>query len=517
MSSQKELTPKNSQLSNNQDPASLLGALFAISSKEGPESIAEELARQMVAFSEADYCCVLYGAPGEHQLTQLGLFPPDADFPHKDVDFLDLPLIAEAHQEAAQRYLTADSSGLSPQGAEFFAQNAIRSLYCLPLCSHDRSIGMVLLFCRTELSQFSQDLLDTLSSFSNHAGIIIDQAILIKKANQRAHQLEGLRRASLTVTSSLELNDVFKAVLENAMNLSPDAMDAHMFLYEDDRLVFAKALWADGTTETEYIEPRQDGLTYRIARGGEMVVVENVLDHELFPNPAQWGDEDWSGAIIGIPLKIGAQVVGVMNIAYQIPRIFESDELSTLGLLADQAAIAIDNARLHRLVRQQSLTDPLTGAYNRRAFNKHLNDLLEYAAEHNGTFTMMMVDLNHFKQVNDTYGHSAGDDALIKVTESLESVIRGRDFLARYGGDEFAILLPETDLKTAQKIGERLEIALYEKVVTVEGNTPLNLSLTVGIAEYPTHGLTFDEIVSYADNAMYTNKGRKALSNSTER
>jgi diguanylate cyclase (GGDEF)-like protein len=130
---------------------------------------------------------------------------------------------------------------------------------------------------------------------------------------------------------------------------------------------------------------------------------------------------------------------------------------------------------------------------------------------------MMMVDLNHFKQVNDTYGHSAGDDALIKVTESLESVIRGRDFLARYGGDEFAILLPETDLKTAQKIGERLEIALYEKVVTVEGNTPLNLSLTVGIAEYPTHGLTFDEIVSYADNAMYTNKGRKALSNSTER
>jgi diguanylate cyclase (GGDEF)-like protein len=486
-----------------------LNALFAISSQEGPRQIANELSRQMVALTGCEYCCIHYGAPGDSNLINIGYYPPVPDFPELKIDFLDLPLIAEAHKKAERLFLSPDTKKLSPQAAEFLAVNEIQVLIGTPLCAHDRTIGIVLLFSRSPQPEPTPEMAETLSALINHAGLIIDQAILLEKASFRAQQLEGLRRASLTVTSSLELNEVFMAVLESAMSLSRDAMDAHIFLYEKDKLVFAEALWADGSSEKKFIEPRQNGLTYRVARSGEPVVVSNVRDHELFPDPGKWGDDEWSGAIIGLPLKIGEDVVGVMNIAYQKSRNFESDELYLLGLLADQAAIAIDNARLHRIVREQSLTDPLTGISNRRAFDKHLNDLLEYAAETGGKFTMMMIDLNNFKQVNDTYGHTVGDGVLVRAALSLQSVIRGKDFLARYGGDEFAILLPETDQPTAMQVHDRLATALNEKVFLDDQQTPISLSLTVGIAEYPTHGQDFDSIVSYADDQLYRLKGRR--------
>ncbi len=160
----------------------------------------------------------------------------------------------------------------------------------------------------------------------------------------RAEQLELLQQASLKLTSNLDLNAVLNAILEQAMQLVT-ADDSHIFLYEDDVLSFGAVRWADSQRDGQFAELRQNGLTYSVARSGKSIVVFDMSDHPLY--------EDWplEGAIIGLPLKMGDQVVGVMNVALDNPYEFTQEELRILELLADQAATGIANARLHEQVQ----------------------------------------------------------------------------------------------------------------------------------------------------------------------
>ncbi len=162
---------------------------------------------------------------------------------------------------------------------------------------------------------------------------------------KRVTQLESLRQASLSLTSSLDLEAVLDAILKSTLDLLPKAQVAHIFLYHPDgreQLTFGAALWPDGHRGRPVAQPRPDGLTYTVARSGEPIIVPNMRSHPLFAG----APKEWSGSIAGLPLKIGARVVGVMNIASAHIGVFSEDDLSVLLLLSDQAAIAIENARL---------------------------------------------------------------------------------------------------------------------------------------------------------------------------
>jgi signal transduction histidine kinase/putative methionine-R-sulfoxide reductase with GAF domain len=169
---------------------------------------------------------------------------------------------------------------------------------------------------------------------------------VFENEGKRVNELEVLRKASLSLTASLELEEVFNAILRSTLTLLPSANNSHIFLCLEDfreTLKFGAALWADGRKGEPFAIPRSDGLTATVAKRGEMLVVPDMRKHSLFQNTP----EDWKGAIVGIPLKIGQRVVGVMNISYLTPREFSDSELRLLGLLGDQAAIAIENARLY--------------------------------------------------------------------------------------------------------------------------------------------------------------------------
>ncbi len=156
---------------------------------------------------------------------------------------------------------------------------------------------------------------------------------------KRSQELESLRQASLSVTSTLELPGVLEAILEHTLRLVA-ADDAHIFLYDGERLTFGAALWSDGRKGTPFAEPRKDGLTYTVARSGQRIVIPVANEDPIY------SDWPWGGAIIGMPLTIGERVVGVMNVAFDQPHEFEESELRVLELLGDQAAVAIENARL---------------------------------------------------------------------------------------------------------------------------------------------------------------------------
>jgi signal transduction histidine kinase len=164
---------------------------------------------------------------------------------------------------------------------------------------------------------------------------------------RQAAELEALHQAGLRLTASLEQQPVLEAILEQALKLA-DADDAHIFLYENGQLTFGAALGASGPREEPIAEPRPQGLTYAVARSGERIVIPNVDDHPLFQ------DWRWGGAIVGLPLRVGERVLGVMNVAIELPHAFDESELRVLELLAAQAAIAVQNAHLYAQVQRHA-------------------------------------------------------------------------------------------------------------------------------------------------------------------
>ena len=186
---------------------------------------------------------------------------------------------------------------------------------------------------------------------------------------QRHAELEVMVQSSLSLTANLDLKTVLDIILDSTFKLLPQIKDTHLFLYQSERLEFAASLWADGRKDHLISEPRPDGLTYRVAQKGELMMVPDIQSHALNANaPA-----GWRGGLIGLPLKIGRSVVGVMNVAYADPHQFSEDELRLLRLLGDQAAIAIQNARLYEQA-QSELTQRQYTAEKLRQLNEELED-----------------------------------------------------------------------------------------------------------------------------------------------
>ncbi len=191
-------------------------------------------------------------------------------------------------------------------------------------------------------------------------GQVVEAALVAQPSSAPAGQdtLEAIRQLGLVLTSSLELQEVLERILQSTLGLLSEAQDAHIYLYEQDRLSFGAALWADGRRGTPWSEPHPRGLTYTVARQGKLVVVTDIRTHPFLA----YAPPHWEGSVVGLPLKIGQRVVGVMSIAYPKPHAPSETELRTLRLLADQAAMAIENARLyqevsHHLQEVQILND----------------------------------------------------------------------------------------------------------------------------------------------------------------
>ncbi|MGD1997230.1 MAG: PAS domain S-box protein, partial [Anaerolineae bacterium] len=234
----------------------------------------------------------------------------------------------------------------APLKQTLHAEERLRSFIEVPLISRGELIGSLNLGAE-EPDVCGEEQIEVAREVADQLAVAIQNAQLLEVERRHRAELEALHQASLRLTSTLELQPVLETILEQAL-YPMSADDAHIFLYDGQRLTFGAALWAEGLQKEPYAEPRLDGLTYTVARRGERVVIPDVDVHPLFQD---WG---WGGAIVGLPLRVGDKVVGVMNVAFKEPHVFSEDELRILRLLADQAAIAIENARLYEEAKQRA-------------------------------------------------------------------------------------------------------------------------------------------------------------------
>jgi diguanylate cyclase (GGDEF)-like protein len=328
----------------------------------------------------------------------------------------------------------------------------------------------------------------------------------------RENELLALRKASLHLTLNLSLDAVLEAILESAQELLI-ADDTHIFLYSHGVLSFGAAIFNGCRQNKPIMNPRQHGSTYQVAREGVMLVVDDVMTSPLFE------DQQWEGAIISLPLKIGTKVLGVMNVALGHPHNFTENEIQSLKFLGDQASIAIQNANLYEQAQQEisdrkkaekaiqhlANHDALTGLPNRRLFNERIELEISRSQRNDQKIGIMMFDLDHLKNINDSYGHNVGDLLLQAVAQRLLGLLRKSDTVARMGGDEFLLILPEMNQQEdAILTAERILSAL---------STPFQLdshevciTTSIGVAFFPDDGEDVNSLIKKADISMYKAK-----------
>jgi len=350
-----------------------------------------------------------------------------------------------------------------------------------------------------EASPYPKDKNNQIKTFTQE---IISKHSLMVLVKQQADELDALKSISRNIISSLDLQTVLDTVVTEGMRLVKDAQDTHIYLYSNGMLEFGASLHVDGGRNKPFSDPRRDGLTYTVARSGEAMIIEDIAQHPIYKD----APKAWTGSIISIPLKFNNSIVGVMNLARTMPGSYTRAELRLINLLADQAALAISHASLHQEVAALANTDSLTGLPNRRALDERLQEDMRYARRMKSQFAVVMMDLDGFKNVNDTMGHAFGDDLLRSVFSYLAEKMRPTDFLARYGGDELTLIMRDSGLDQAQivtkKIIEMMKLFSYP----LPGKRPIVLGITAGIAVYPNHSRSAADLLRAADTALYQAK-----------
>jgi diguanylate cyclase (GGDEF)-like protein/putative nucleotidyltransferase with HDIG domain len=204
-----------------------------------------------------------------------------------------------------------------------------------------------------------------------------------------------------------------------------------------------------------------------------------------------------------VPLINRDTLIGVLMLARKKRgATYDMSDIDLIRVLTSEIAIAIENAQLHAKIKTQAITDDLTKLFNRRYFNERIHEEIERHTRYGGDFSLILYDLDYFKLYNDTYGHKAGDKILQDVTRNVTKLLRSVDLVFRYGGDEFAIIVPQTSAEDALSISERIRTTVAEEMKQRE----IEITLSLGIASFPADGTSIEDLVQAADAALYQAK-----------
>jgi diguanylate cyclase (GGDEF)-like protein len=327
-----------------------------------------------------------------------------------------------------------------------------------------------------------------------------ERADALTALEKRVKQLEILETAGRTLTSSLEMSQVHNKVLSAAIGLT-GADGGRLFLLDERgaQLVVRAARGPAGTATLLPSEPADDPLAAQVVRTNQPFLFRPAPNSESQPGAPRH-------PALYVPLRLRDHMLGALAVdSRQQQKLFTQADIGPLSTLADYAAIAISNARLFAEVQLAAITDELTGLNNRRHFMALAEQEYKRARRFDRPLTAIMLDIDHFKQVNDTYGHAAGDQVIAEVGRRLRSGVRAIDIAGRYGGDEFVLILPETLLAGAGMLGDRLRRGIAATPIATVGGS-LSITMSLGVATTQPNLPDMATLIANADSALYAAK-----------
>jgi diguanylate cyclase (GGDEF)-like protein len=321
---------------------------------------------------------------------------------------------------------------------------------------------------------------------------------------RQSQELNIFHDVAKALTSSLDLDSILQTIMEKmAEYFRPDTWSLLMVDEPNDELYFAIAVGEKSEALKDVRLKVGEGSAGWVAKHGEPVISDDVDHDPRFSRRADEATKMETRSLIAVPLRSRLRVLGVIQLVNVDRAQFRDQEIFFLRALCDYAAIAIENARWVEKIQELTITDDCTGLFNARHLYKTLETEVYRSARFAYEFSVLFIDLDHFKQVNDTHGHLIGSKLLAEIGYLVKAQLRLIDFAFRYGGDEFVVLLPQTGKDQALVVAKRLQEAMRASTFCRDEGLNLNVRASIGLATYPHDARDAHDVIRQADEMMY--------------
>jgi len=391
-----------------------------------------------------------------------------------------------------------------PRGATIAGTDDIdESMLVVPMRYDGVTIGVITL-SRLGLDGFTDVDLQLLTILADQAATALESARLLTRSQELAGELRRLLAMSSELSGSLDPRQVANLIaghLATAMQADECAIS-----YWDRPSGKVESLGYYPALRLDELEPffLVDGFpeTLRALERQETVIID-ATDPQADPAEVALMTREGNRMLAMLPLVAKGQSIGLVELFSRSEQRWDGEQLDLARTMANEAAMALENARLYEDARKLADRDPLTGFYNHRFLHERLGEEAVRSQRGRRPLSVLMLDLDDFKLVNDTFGHLFGDRMLVWCAELIRSTLRGSDIPARYGGDEFAVILPDTNPDEARTAAERILEAFRDQPFVGAQRGPVPLAGSIGIATFPADGRTATELIAAADEALY--------------
>ncbi len=426
----------------------------------------------------------------------------------RDFNISEIPNLKNM-AETGQPYIIKDTETDPDWVRDLLNDNWIRSYIGAPIVSRGRLLGFISLNAETP-NYFKTEQMGRLRAFADQAAIAIENAQLFSDTARRAEEMRILYEIGFAITSGLSLEKTVRALFDQLKKVIPiDLFYLALVNQADNNLIFHTY---DGKGKTLNLPPLsltdQPSLTRYTIEKRKTVYIPDVHapDAEYPYELTVKTPGDYDGKThLGVPLILGERVLGALAMRARAVDAYTPDQICLVETIANQASVAMDNARMFEEVQHLAVTDSLTGIYNRRYFFPYAQKEIERARRYKKSLSIILMDIDHFKKVNDRFGHLVGDRALQMVARTCLAELRKVDVMCRFGGEEFIVLLPETPKLKAALAARRIRDAVAGARLAVNGGE-VALTVSIGVAELDGGHADINALIQSADKALYQAK-----------
>ncbi len=501
------------------DLESVIDTAHILTSTLNIPDLLHQISVRLAWITSVEACCILSYDPASQRLNVLASFDQlglPAGLPLSDSLFLpDYPAMAEmlSNQASASSHLIIEPDQAESTLSEHKLVKQTKFSSCLiqPLLAIGEPLGLLLLFSRQSNgesggSAFPPTTLRRLRLLSEQVALALINARVFQSEYRQRTLAEALRSISLALSSSLKANAILDILLDQIKSVIPYDT-ALVLLVEGGEAVTATFRGFEqfelAQTIKDYRLPlNQSELLQTMSTNGQPLVIPDLAV------VAGWQPDALAvcaGSWLGAPLVARERVLGFLVLNTCQPGFYTPEHAHRLEMLTSHVALALVNANIYDEASRAATIDFLTGAFNHRHFQQALRQEIDRTRRFEQPLSLLMVDLDFFKKVNDTYGHPVGDQILRQMAARFKNELRSSDLLARYGGEEFAVLLPNTPPNTLAGLSERLLNAIRKQPFHVE-ERQISMTISIGGASFPLHASDAPDLLSAADKALYRSK-----------
>lgn len=392
-----------------------------------------------------------------------------------------------------------------------YANAGWRAVISAPMMIANRLAGVITIADKNPDRVFDQDDERLLFMLTQQAAIAVENARLYQSVKLAADRRLVLYEVSQTIVAAkVNAEAIYKAIHQAAERLmATESFVICMYDPQNDAIEAVYLTDRNGRAKNQFF-PAREGMSGYVITHGKSLIIRDMLVEEQNARETglefiHFGSPDIIRSILTVPMRLGGNVIGAISAQSYQPNAYTQEDLTLLDMLASYAAIALENSRLFKKIQRLAITDSLTDIYNRRHLFVLGQREFNRARRFNRPLSVIFIDIDHFKDVNDHYGHRAGDQVLMLITHTIQEQIRDIDVMGRYGGEEFLIFIPEVELEATRNIAERIRTSV-EQLLTNSRFSNTQVTISLGVVSLTDDIPSLSALVSRADAAMYDAK-----------